>query len=121
MKMVPNNGWRKWIEKMRIEIDSKFQIILQEIKENRSMSVVTNPRSEQEIPQMRASSSKTNLFGEINASQNIDRGIEDENNPFRSSEMSELRQPVEPLLTRNISHDDTIVINERPTEEDYHR
>ena len=59
------------IERMREEIDNKFEAILKEIKSNKSASTVTNPRSElNENQEPQASGSKTNKSIGVHASLN---------------------------------------------------
>ena len=43
-----------------------------------------------------------------------------QDNPFRPSETNELRTPIQPVSIPNLDLDDTVIINENRTEEDYH-
>ena len=43
-----------------------------------------------------------------------------QDNPFRPSNMNELRTPIQPMSMQNIDINDSVVINEDRTGEDYH-
>ena len=59
------------IEKMREEMENKFETILKEMKSNKSVSTVTNPRSETNgIRDSQPSGSKTNESIGVHASNN---------------------------------------------------
>ena len=99
---------------------SKFEMLLQEMKENRSVSAITNPRSElgENVPEKPTSS--RNITSEVENASNKKTRAEIQDTPFRSSEMMELRQPVEPLNLQNIDLEDTLIINQGPQGADYH-
>ena len=66
------------IEKMREEMNNKFEGILREIKTNKNASTVTNPRSEtNEIQNSQPSGSKTTSIG-VHASNNENSGSEND-------------------------------------------
>ena len=113
------------IERMREEIDNKFEAILKEIKSNKSASTVTNPRSElNENQEPQASGSKTNKPIGVHASLNENSDPEDEDYPLRASKMKDLRHPAKPLFRAESDVDVTIHSDEEsdaePLREDYH-
>ena len=113
------------IERMREEIDNKFEAILKEIKSNKSASTVTNPRSElNENQEPQASGSKTNKPIGVHASLNENSDSEDEDYPLRASKMKDLRHPAKPLFRAESDVDVTIHSDEEsdaePLREDYH-
>ena len=78
------------LKKLREEIDSKFQVILREIKTNKKASTVTNPRSEvNEIQDSQLSGSKTKSIG-AHASNNENSDSENDDYPLRASKMEDL-------------------------------
>ena len=114
------------IERMREEIDNKFEAILKEIKSNKSASTVTNPRSElNENQEPQASGSKTNKPIGVHASLNENSDSEDEDYPLRASKMKDLRHPAKPLFRAESDVDVTIHSDEEsdaePLREDYHK
>ena len=111
---------RSQINEIRQEMNSKFEMLLQEIKENRSVSAITNPRSEvDENPPQNPTSSR-NIMSEVENASNKKTRAEMQDTPFRSSEMLELRQPVEPTNLHESGLDDTLIINEGPRGAEYH-
>ena len=58
--------------------------------------------------------------GEENASEPENQECEIQGNPFRPSNLNELRTPMQPLSIQNIDLNDSLVINEDLTTEDYH-
>ena len=62
----------------------------------------------------------SNEDGEENASEPENQECEIQDNPFRPSNMNELRTPIQPLIIQNIDLNDSVVINEDRTQEDYH-
>ena len=58
--------------------------------------------------------------GEENASEPENQECEIQDNPFRPSNLNELRTPIQPLGIQNIDLNDSLVINEDRTVEDYH-
>ena len=111
---------RSQINEIRQEMNSKFEMLLQEIKENRSVSAITNPRSEVgENPPLNPTSSR-NTMSEVENASNKKTRNEIQDTPFRSSEMIELRQPVEPINLHETGLDDTLIINEGPRGAEHH-
>ena len=58
--------------------------------------------------------------GETNASD-TENQEKKQDNLFRPSESKELRTPVQPIFIQNFDLDDTVIKNEDPIGEDYHR
>ena len=112
------------IERMREEIDNKFEAILKEIKSNKSASTVTNPRSElNENQEPQASGSKTNKSIGVHASLNKNSDSENEDHPLRASKMKDLRHPAKPMFRAESDVDVTIHSDEESDAEsleDYH-
>ena len=112
------------IEKMREEMENKLDAILKEIKSNRSHSTVTNPRSiTNEIEDIQPAGSKSKESIGVHASNIENTESEDESNPVRASEMTELKQPAKPLFRSESDVDVTIHSDEESDAEsleDYH-
>ena len=109
------------IEKMREEMDNKFEAILREIKTNKIASTVTNPRSEvNEIQDSQPSGSKTKSIG-VHASYSENSDSENDDYHLRASKMKDLRHPVKPFFQNESDIDVTVLSNEESDEEDYHR
>ena len=109
------------IEKMREEIDNKFEVILREIKTNKNASTITNPRTESnETQNTQPSGSKNKSIG-VHASGNDNSDSENEDSyPIRASNMHELRNPAKPFCQNRFELDETLVSNEDSEEEGYH-
>ena len=60
------------------------------------------------------------MDGEENPSEPENQEYEIQDNPFRTSNMNELRTPIQPLSMQNINLNDSVIINEDRTGEDYH-
>ena len=109
------------IEKMREEIDNKFDAILREIKTSKNASTITNPRSESNETQNNQPSGSRNRSIGVHASENENSDSENEDNhPIRASNMHELRDPARPFCQNRFELDGTLVSNEDSEEEDYH-
>ena len=109
------------IEKMREEIDNKFDAILREIKTSKNASTITNPRSESNETQNNQPSGSRNKSIGVRASENENSDSENEDNhPIRASNMHELRDPARPFCQNRFELDETLVSNEDSEEEDYH-
>ena len=108
------------IEKMREEMDNKFEDILREIKTNKNASTVTNPRSEiNEIQDPQPSGTKTKSIGDhASNNENSDSGNDDY--PLRVSKMKDLKHPARPFFPNESEVDVTIHSNEESDVEDYH-
>ena len=111
----------KEVTNLRKEMDEKLEKILKEMKNNRRAQSVPNRRyREQNTPKAGTSRYISNEDGEENASEPENQECETQDNPFRPSNLNELRTPMQPLSIQNIDLNDSVVINENRTEEDYH-
>ena len=112
----------KEVANLRKEMDEKLEKILKEMKKNRRTLSVPNRRyRQQNTPRAGTSKYTSNEYGEENASEPENQECEIQDNPFRPSNLNELRTPMQPLSTQNIDLNNSVVINEDRTEEDYHR
>ena len=86
----------------------------------RTQSVPNRRYREQNTPKAGTSKYASNEDGDENASEpeNQECGIQD--NAFRPSNLNELGTPIQPLSMQNIDLNDSVVINEDRTGEDYH-
>ena len=113
------------ITNMREEMENKLDAILKEIKSNKSVSTVTNPRSEMDhIQNIQPSGSKTNRSIGVHASHIYNSDSENDDYPLQASEMRDLRHPAKPLFRCESDVDVTIHSNEESDAEeveDYHR
>ena len=116
---------------LRKEMDEKLEKILKEMKNNRRTQSVPNRRCrEQNTPRAGTLKYTSNEDGEENASEPENQECEIQDNPFRPSNMNELRTPIQPLsiqnmmtlwsLPKQMTLNDSVVINEDRTQEDYH-
>ena len=111
----------KEVTNLRKEMDEKLEKILKEMKNNRRTQSVPNRRyQEQNTPKAGTSKYISNEDGEENASEPENQECEIQDNPFRPSNLNELRTPMQPLSIQNIDLNDSVVINEDCTQEDYH-
>ena len=102
-------------------MDEKLEKILKKKKNNRRTQSVPNRRyREQNTPRAGTSNYTNNEDGEENASEPENQECEIQGNPFRPSNLNELETPIQPLSIQNIDLNDSVVINEDRTEEDYH-
>ena len=112
----------KEVTNLRKEMDEKLEKILKEMKNNRRTQSVPNRRyQEQNTPKAGTSKYISNEDGEENASEPENQECEIQDNPFRPSNLNELRTPMQPLSIQNIDLNDSVVINEDRTQEDYHK
>ena len=103
------------------EMDEKLEKILKEMKSNRRTQSLPNRRyREQNTPRAGTSKYTSNEDGEENASEPENQECEIQDSPFRPSKLNELRTPIQPLSIQNIDLNDSVVINEDRTGEDYH-
>ena len=114
------------IAKMREEMENKLDAILKEIKSNKSVSTVTNPRSEENtIQNMQPSGSKTIGSIGVHASYNNNSDSENEDYPLRASKMRDLKHPAKPIFRSESDVDVTIHSDEESyaesLDEDYHK
>ena len=111
----------KEVANLRKEMDEKLEKIFKEMKKNRRTQSVPNRRyREQNTPRAGTSKYASNDDGEENASEPENQEGEIRDNPFRPSNLNELRTPIQPLSMQNIDLNDSVVINEDRTQEDYH-
>ena len=111
----------KEVTNLRKEMDEKLEKILKEMKNNRRTQSVPNRRyREQNTPKPGTSKYTSNEDGEENASEPENQECEIQGNPFRPSNLNELRTPMQPLNIQNIDLNDSVVINEDRTQEDYY-
>ena len=91
------------------------------MKNNRRTQSVPNRRyREQNTPRAGTSKYASNEDGEENASEPENQECEIQVNPFKPSNLNELREPIQPLSMQNIDLNDSVVTNEDRTGEDYH-
>ena len=112
------------IEKMREKMENKLEMILKEIKSNKSASTVTNPGSEiNENRDSQPSGPKTNRSIGVHASNNENSDSENDVYPLRPSKMKDLRHPARPIF-HNESDVDVAINPEDESDaeevEDYH-
>ena len=111
----------KEVTNLRKEMDEKLEKILKEMKNNKRTQSVPNRRyRERNTPRAGTSKYTSNEDSEENASEPENQECEIQDNPFRPSNFNELRTPVQPLSIQNINLNDSVVINEDRTQEDYH-
>ena len=111
----------KEVANLRKEMDEKLEKIFKEMKNNRRTQSVPNRRyREQNTPRAGTSKYASNEDDEENASEPENQEGEIRDNPFRPSNLNELRTPIQPLSMQNIDLNDSVVINEDRTREDYH-
>ena len=112
------------ITKMREEMENKLDAILKEIKSNKSVSTVTNPRSEMDdIRNIQPSGSKTNRSIGVHASHIYNSDSENDDFPLQASKMGDLKHPAKPLFRCESDVDVTIHSDEESDAEeveDYH-
>ena len=90
-------------------MDNKLETILREIKSNKSVSTVTNPRSENdEILNTQPMGSKGNRSIGVHASNNENSETEDEDFPLKASKMKDLKHPARPLFQTETDVDVTM-------------
>ena len=107
----------KEVVSLRKEMDEKLEKILKEMRNNRRTQSVPNRQNTSRAGNLKYTS---NEDGEENASEPENQEREIQDNPFRPSNLNELRTPIQPLSIQNIDLIDSVVINEDRTQEDYH-
>ena len=111
----------KKVSDLRKEINEKLEKMLKEMKNSRTaQSVQIRRYQEQNTSQVGTSKITNNRDDETNASEPEDQENAIQDNPFRPSNMKELRTPMQPLKIQNIDFIDSVVINEDRTGEDCH-
>ena len=111
----------KEVADLRKEVIEKLEKMLEETENNRrTQSVPSKKYLEQNTPQAGTSKNINNGDYELNASDIENQEKRTQDNPFRPSNNDELRTPMQPLNIQNIDLDDSVVINEDRTGEDYH-
>ena len=97
----------KEVANLRKEMDEKLEKILKEMKNNRRTQSVPNKRyGEQNTPRAGTSKYASNEDGEENASEPENRECEIQDNPFRPSNLNDLRTPIQPLSMQYIDLND---------------
>ena len=82
-------------------MENKLDAFLKEIKSNKSVSTVTNPRSEiNETDDMLPSGSKSKKSIDVNASKTENSESEDEDHPLKAFEMRDLRRSAKLLFSK---------------------
>ena len=92
------------IEKMREEMDNKLEAILKERKYNKSVSTVTNPRSDAngiQDPQPLGSSIDKSIG--VRPSNNENSYSENDDYPLRASKMKDLKHPASHYSKMNLT------------------
>ena len=101
-------------------MDEKLEKIPREMKNSRKTQSVPNRRyREQNTPRAGTSKYASNEDGEENASEPDNQECEIQDNLFRPSNLNEFRTPIQPLSMQNIDLNESVVINEDRTGEDY--
>ena len=110
------------IEKMREDMENELEAILKEIKYNKSVSTVTNPRfNVNEIQEPQPSGSRIDPSTGVRASKNETSDSENDDYPLMASKMKDLKHPAKPLFRSESDVDVTIhSYEESDIEEDYH-
>ena len=94
----------KEVANLRKEMDEKLEKLLKEMKNNRRTQFVPNRRyREQNAPRAGTLKYTSNENGEENASEPESQECEIQDNPFRPSNLNELRTPIQPLSIQNIN------------------
>ena len=107
------------IEKMREEMDNKLEAILREIKTNKSLSTVTNPRSDtNEMQENQISGSRINKSTGVHASNNENSDYENDDFPPKVSKMKDLKHPADTLYQNESDVDVTILPDEESEAEE---
>ena len=111
----------KEVANLRKEMDEKLEKKLKEMKNKRRTQSVPNRRyREQNTTRAETSKYANDEDGEENSSEPENQECEIRDNPFRPSNLNEFRTPIQPLSMQNIDLNDSVVINEDRTQEDYH-
>ena len=106
---------------MREEMDNKLEAMLREDKFYKTISTVTNPRSEiNESQDPQPSGSKTNKSIGVRASNIENSDSENDDYPLRASKMKDLKHPAKQLFQNESDIDVSILSNKEPKVEDYH-
>ena len=107
------------ITQIEQQLNSSFEEILKEIRTNKESNSV-NDEEDAEDNRPSTSNSENRYLREKHASHNETDKNRNQYNRFQSSEMHELRQPSTLFGVANVTLDDTIIINEKRQEADYH-
>ena len=110
----------KEVADIRKEMNEKLEKMLKEMKKNRTQSVPSKKYQEQNTPQAGTSKNINNGDDELNASDIENQENRTQDSPFRPSNNDELKTLMRPLNIQNIDLNDSVVINEDCTGEDYH-
>ena len=110
----------KEVANLRKEMDEKLLKVLKEMKNSRTQSVPSRRYQERNTPRAGTSEYIDNEGSEVNASEPEKQENDIQDNPFRPSKMNELTTPVQHRSMQNLDLNDSVVINEDCTGEDYH-
>ena len=100
----------KEVANLRKEMDEKLEKILKKMKNSKRTQSVPNRRyREQNTPRAGTSKYIENEDDEENASEPENQECETQDNPFRPSNLNELRTPIQPLNMQNIDLNDSVV------------
>ena len=101
----------KGVSVPRKETIKKLEKVLKELKNSRrAQSVPSRGYQEQNTPQVGTSKNINNRDDEENASEPEDREYEIQDNPFRPSNMNELKTPMQPLNIQNFDLNDSVTL-----------
>ena len=108
------------VANLRKEIIRNLERVLKEMKNSKRSQSGPSRYQERNASKTVTSKYNDNEDDEENAiePENQESGIQD--NPFRPSNMNELRTPMQPLNIQNIDLKESVVINEDRTGEDYY-
>ena len=101
-------------------MNEKVENMLKEMKNTRTQSVPSRRYQEENTPPVGTSKNTNNKDDEANAFEPENQENEIQDNSIRPSNMNELRTQMQPLNIQNINFNDSVVINEDRTEEQYH-
>ena len=110
----------KEVSDLRKEMNENMEKMLKEMKNSRRTQSPSRRSQEQNTPKVGTSKNTSNRDDEANASESGNQENEIQDNPFRPSNVKELRTPMQPLNIQNIDLNDSVVINEDRIGEDYH-
>ena len=105
----------KELSQLRKEMIEKSEKLMREVKNNKRTQSVPNKRNyEQNTPKME-NQNTNNEDGKTNASNVDNRENRTQDNPFRPSELNELRSHFQPIYIQNFDSDDAVIMDEDST------
>ena len=112
---------KREMSELRKEMNDKLERVLKEMKKNRGTQSEPNRRyREKNALQIGTSKNTKSIGGEAHASDAEIQQNEIRDSPSRPSKVKELRTPMQNLNIQSIELNDSVVINEDRTGEDYH-